>query len=335
MPKPPLNAYRILGVTPTATHDDIKRAYRKLSLKHHPDKTKNDPELTKSFHQIKEAYQILSDSEKRKEHDKHIYHVVTRQSSHPSDMDMNSMTESHTLSNMVTQWISSLLYEQDRSDSVEEVSPDVNHTISTRFHKYRNKKPTAIVCTIQISMSVVWSGGKEPLPVQRWIVQEDGLKVTESVMLYVSIEKGVDDNELIVLPNQGNVVSDDCKGDVKVFIKVINNSLFIRQGLDLYYDHTLSLEEALCGFRFQLPTHFNGRAYTINNEPGNIIKPQFIKTIPELGLQRDGCIGSLHIRFSIEFPTQLSMKTLQLLQAVFRIEGRSPAAPIEVRGGRG
>ena len=61
--------YQILGVDKNASTDDIKKAYRKLARKHHPDLNPNDQEAHKRFQQINEANEVLSDPEKRKKYD--------------------------------------------------------------------------------------------------------------------------------------------------------------------------------------------------------------------------------------------------------------------------
>src|SRR5215217_7145360 len=61
--------YAVLGVPASATQDEIKKQYRKLAAKHHPDKNPNDPKAADTFKAISEAYQTLGDADKRKQYD--------------------------------------------------------------------------------------------------------------------------------------------------------------------------------------------------------------------------------------------------------------------------
>src|SRR5882762_7301017 len=61
--------YAVLGVSASATQDEIKKKYRKLAAKHHPDKNQNDPKAADRFKEISEAYQVLGDADKRKQYD--------------------------------------------------------------------------------------------------------------------------------------------------------------------------------------------------------------------------------------------------------------------------
>ncbi|MGV0952535.1 MAG: DnaJ domain-containing protein, partial [Azonexus sp.] len=61
--------YEILGVNRDASDDEIKKAYRKLAMKHHPDRNLDNPAAEEKFKEAKEAYEILSDSQKRSAYD--------------------------------------------------------------------------------------------------------------------------------------------------------------------------------------------------------------------------------------------------------------------------
>jgi DnaJ family protein A protein 2 len=115
--------------------------------------------------------------------------------------------------------------------------------------------------------------------------------------------------EIILLSNQGNIIDENCKGDIKVYIKVNNNSIFERKGLDLFLEKSISLKESLCGFSFELK-YLNDKVYTINNQPGNIIPPDYKKIIPNMGLTRENTKGNLIINFKIIFPTNLTQEQI-------------------------
>ena len=163
-------------------------------------------------------------------------------------------------------------------------------------------------------MEQVLNGGNVPVDIERWIIEND-LKVFENETLYVPIPQGIDDNEIIILKNKGNALTDECRGDVKLFIKVENNTEFERQGLDLLINKTISLKEALCGFSFELK-YINGKTYTLNNSLGNIIPPNYKKVILNMGLTREGRIGNLIIHFMVEFPEKLEVSKLEELNNI-------------------
>jgi len=97
-----------------------------------------------------------------------------------------------------------------------------------------------------------------------------------------------------------------------VFVKIINESNFKRSGLDLILDKNISLKEALCGFTFEIK-YINGKSYTLNNNKGNIIPPEYKKVYPNMGLTRGEHKGNMIIHFHIEFPEKLSDDQIKLI----------------------
>jgi DnaJ family protein A protein 2 len=111
-------------------------------------------------------------------------------------------------------------------------------------------------------------------------------------------------------------MNEQCKGDVKIFIKVENDSDFKRQGLDLLLEKSISLKEALCGFVFDMK-YINGKNYSINNQAGSIIIPDYQKVIPGMGLSREGHKnGNLIIHFKVQFPEKLSDEQIIKIQEI-------------------
>ena len=80
------------------------------------------------------------------------------------------------------------------------------------------------------------------------------------------------------IKEKGNIINDTLKGDIKIFIKIENDSGFERQGLNLLIKKNISIKESLCGFTFEMK-HLNGKTYTLHNNVGNIIPPDFKKII--------------------------------------------------------
>ena len=314
-----MNYYDILGLKTNATKEDIKKAYRKLSLKFHPDRV-NDPtekiNAEEKFKEINNAYTTLSDETKRRQYD------ISNNNPFASftgglgggvgglfgmGMPGNQVPNQH-LDELFTQLFSS-------DSNMSNMPPGVR--IFTTMGNMNNignikkmatnlfNKPAPIVKTIEITLKEAYSGKSHPLPIKRWIM-ENGVKVFEEETIYIKIPPGVDNNEIIKSIGTGNAISDENKGDIKVFIKIVQkaDSLFVRRGLDLYYVKTLTLKEALVGFKFNFD-HLNGENYMINNEK-TVIPPSFKKTIKGLGMKRHESIGDLIIEFVIEFPKELS-----------------------------
>ncbi|KAF7120157.1 hypothetical protein RHSIM_Rhsim13G0197500 [Rhododendron simsii] len=107
-------------------------------------------------------------------------------------------------------------------------------------------------------------------------------------------------------------------GDIVFVLQQKEHPKFKRKGDDLFLEHTLSLTEALCGFRFVL-THLDGRQLLIKSNPGEVVKPDQYKAINDEGMpmyQRPFMKGKLYIHFTVEFPDSLSPDQVKVLEAV-------------------
>ena len=338
------NLYNVLEVPETASAEDIKKAYRKLSLKWHPDKNQNSQESVDKFQKISSAYEILGNPDKKDQHDMMRNNPFS--SMMGQCMGRGGMSQGINLDDLMNNLFAGAMgsgssHGPDIFQAMHHMSnmhngmgpgmgPGMGH-MQGMFPPGANvrifrtgpnginmeipiQKPASIQKNLTINMEIVLTGGSLPLEIERWII-ENGNKIIELQTVYVTVPKGIDNNEIIVLENQGNIQSPNCKGDVKVFIKIENNSEFVRQGLDLIYDKKITLKESLCGFSFELK-YINNKTYTINNKSGNIIPPEYMKIIPAMGLTRDNHTGNLIIHFILEFPASLTGEQIETLEKI-------------------
>lgn len=298
--------YAVLGVKENATYDEIKKSYRNLSLKYHPDRNIGNPDVAGKFHKINEAYEILSDVNKRQGYDLSFKNPFT-----------NGSFDGAPFGN-IDELINNIFGNGGINLGNMQNGPKI-HVFRNGFpvpmnHFQPASKPIPIVKTITVNMEQVLAGANIPVEIERWIIEND-IKIFEKETLYVSIPAGVDENELILLKNKGNVITDDNKGDVKLFVKIENTTEFERFGIDLLIHKKISFKDSLCGFSFEIK-YINGKTYTLNNTSGNVIPPQYKKVIAGLGLMRDGHIGNLIIQFEVIFPEKLDESVIEVLKKI-------------------
>jgi DnaJ-class molecular chaperone len=318
------NFYEILGVGPDASDAEIKKAYRTLSLKHHPDRNpENIDEAKKKFQDINEAYERLSDSEQRKQYDhelkfgsgsgpvsahdeftdiNNIFNMIFGQGGFPGQ-GMPGFMNIHAMHGM-------------------QGGPEIRffhngmpgHFQHSFHHSFQQqiRKPDPIMQELEITLEQSYSGCVLQIEIER-IVQSDNIRRTENEMLYVTVPQGIDDGESTMLCDKGHNINNSVYGDVKVVFRINNNSGFIRSGLDLIYKKTISLKEALCGFTFEMQ-HVNGKHLCLNNlSAPTIVKPGFKKVVPSMGMIRGTSTGNMIIEFEVEFPEVLTSEQITAL----------------------
>ena len=176
------------------------------------------------------------------------------------------------------------------------------------------RKPTPITKTIEISIQDAYSGITQPIHIERWVMYGNERRI-EKEKMYVNILSGIDDGERMILKDKGNVASEQNKGDIQLFIKISNNTEFLRDGLDLIFKKKITLKESLTGFEFDIK-HLNGKTYTINNDAGNIIQPNYSRDINNLGMKRQKKAGKLIIVFELMFPNKLTSEQISELKKI-------------------
>ena len=302
------NYYNILGINEKATKDEIKKAYRGLQMKYHPDRNIGSQESINMTQKINEAYEILGDEEKKQEYDR------SRNNPYPFlRMNGNNGME------IPVDDIFNMFFGMPGFPGM-----NMNGNQGPRIHVFNGgpmgfqqalQKPTPIIKNVSITMDQVLTGATIPVDIEKWVM-ENGTKVFEPETIYVNIPQGIDDGEILVLRDKGNILNDGIKGDVKIFVKINNESQFKRSGLDLILDKTISLKESLCGFSFELK-YLNGKSYTLNNNKGNIIPPEYKKVYQGMGLTRGEHKGNMIIHFHVIFPESLTQEQILKLSEIF------------------
>ena len=340
--------YDRLGVGPTATTDEIKKAYRKKAMKYHPDKNPGDKEAESKFKDLSEAMQILGDEKKRKTYDTHGLKAAREGAPSMESADIFDIFG----------------FGRQRGPAKTE---DTVHEIAVSLEDLYKGKTTKLAVTrdklcIKCSGKGVKEGaqsgecakcgGKGVLLIQRQmgpsmiqqmraacpdcqgkgeIIKEsdkctqcNGKKVTkERKVLQVFIDKGMKHGQKITFPGESDEAPNMEPGDVIFVLSEKKHPLFKRKQNDLYLEKEITLIEALCGFSFTFD-HLDGRQILVKSQEGVVIKPQDVKTIHNEGMptyKRPYDLGNLYVIFTIKFPDTIEPSKFKAL------EGALPARP--------
>ena len=307
--------YTILGLSREASEDDIKKAYRKLVLKAHPDKGGDAEE----FKKISEAYAVLSDSEKKETYDKYGKEGLNA-SNHgmPSaedifqnffgGMGMNMGMNMHMNHNFRR--------EQKKRDKVEELELTLEEIYSGKRKQITIERITIDQTKKQKCQNCDGKGMKVTIHslgigmIQQQLHECDkcsglGFKVPEEFMtvkketLTFEIPPGCSHDQQIRLQGKANDFPGQETGDLIFVIKYKAHKLYEVQTDDIVCNLKINLYESLVGFTRYIK-HLDGSFLKVQSD--SIIKPDTIKCIRNEGIRKN---GSLVIKFDIDYPRSL------------------------------
>ncbi|XP_053312897.1 dnaJ homolog subfamily A member 4-like [Spea bombifrons] len=339
--------YDTLGVKPNATPDEIKKAYRKLALKYHPDKNPNEGE---KFKLISQAYEVLSDPKKRDIYDQGGEQAIKEGgmsgSNFSSPMDIfdmffgggGRMNREKRGKNVVHQLSVSL---EDLYNGASRKLALQKNVICDKCEGRGGKKGALEKCAtckgrgIQIIVQQLAPGmvqqiqtmcsdcrgeGERINPKDRCKHCNGNKVVREKKILEVHIKKGMRDGQKIVFHGEGDQEPGLEPGDVLIVLDQRDHDVFQRQDDNLIMKMEIQLVEALCGFKKTIDT-MDGRILLITSHPGEVIKDGHLKCVQNEGmpLQRDPFEkGLLIIQFLVKFPENhwLPLEKLPVLEAL-------------------
>jgi DnaJ family protein B protein 4 len=321
-----MDYYAVLGVKPNASDNEIKKAYRELSFKYHPDKNVNSSESQKKENEIKikdlnEAYENLKDPNLRRQYDNrnaNPFHQMFGDIFRQQDMFRSQDVFRQQEQFRPQQNAFRNPYQMNIFDIINELhnqqgEPIIFTTVHDNISQPTNQPATQpiIVQPIEVKLSVTlqqsFMGTQLPIMVIREI-KNGSVIYTEQEKIYVTIPPGIDTDEIITIPEKGNE-SNKIKGDVKIQISIRPHEVFERRGLNLIYKHTITFKESIVGFDFVL-NYVDDTSFKVKNIRGSIIQNLEEKIIKGKGFTREGSTGDLIIVFKVVPPKLLSEEQL-------------------------
>jgi len=254
--------YDVLGIDYNANDRDIKQAFRKLSLKYHPDKTRNDPESSTKFSEIREAYDIIGNSEMRAVYDSAGFQAV-------HEAKGKKIEKGPAMVGEIGVSLSGLYNGQELTTTIQVkvICPRCEGSKSARCRACNagcaNEKTT-----VQVQMG--------PFVTQQTqeVASKQKCKM-KTVPFTFSVERGMAKGDSVTFPGMGEQRPKMIPGDVILKVGDAKDAVFTRAGNDLHVEIKISLKEALLGFE-HIITHLDQRELRLTvtevTKPNQIIK---------------------------------------------------------------
>ncbi|KAM0921075.1 hypothetical protein ACQ4PT_006997 [Festuca glaucescens] len=334
-----LDYYKVLQVERGSSDDELKKAYRKLAMKWHPDKNPNSKkEAEAKFKQISEAYEVLSDSQKRAVYDQYGEEALKGQAPPPgaggpsgssyyggdgSTFQFNPRSADDIFAEFFgfSSPFSGMggmggmgggaergmrgsrfgMFGDDMFGSFPQFPGEASVHAPQRSHKagpIENRLPC--------NLADLYKGTTKKMKISREILDSSGRTMVVEEILTIEIKPGWKKGTKITFPEKGNEAPHVIPADIVFVIDEKPHDQFIRDGNDLIMTQKISLAEALTGCTV-IVTTLDGRNLTI--PINNVINPGYEEVVPREGMpipKDRSKKGNLKIKFSIKFPSRLT-----------------------------
>jgi curved DNA-binding protein len=295
--------YKILGVDKNATTDEIKKAYRKLAKKYHPDKNPDNKLAEEKFKEVNEANEILSDSEKRRKYDK------------LGSNWNNSQNAGSEFDNWFRNYSSAKSPRQEYSGNFKDIFDDFTFSdlfenfmgTNTRTSRTRYRRGEDYEATLNISLEEAFNGTEKQFTI-------DGRT------LKVKISPGTREGKKLRLKNQGaSGMSGGDRGDLYLNLHITKHPNYEIDGNDLYYNLNVNLYTAILGGKQQITT-LDGKRINLGIPPetenGKILR---LKGLGMKTTDGSGHRGDLFVRIKVEVPKNLNSEEIRLFTRLAEI----------------
>ncbi|XP_042210559.1 dnaJ homolog subfamily A member 1-like isoform X2 [Homarus americanus] len=336
--------YDVLGVKPTATSDELKKAYRKLALKYHPDKNPNEGE---KFKHISQAYEVLSNEEKRKIYDQGGEQALkeggTGGGNFTSPMDIFDMFFGGGMRRGREKKVKDVIHQMNvtleelYNGAVRKLALQ-KHVICSKCEGQGGKKPPekcpscrgtgmqvriqqlgpGMVSQVQSMCGECRGQGERISPKDRCKTCEGKKVVKDRKILEVHVDKGMEDGQKVVFSGEGDQEPGLEPGDIIIVLDEKEHPVFRRANNDLTMQMHISLVEALCGFQKQIKT-LDDRTIVISTIPGEVIKNAEVKAVLGEGMpqyKNPFEKGRLLIQFLVDFPPHIPLDRISRLEKI-------------------
>ncbi|KAJ9549317.1 hypothetical protein OSB04_021860 [Centaurea solstitialis] len=308
--------YKVLQVDRNAKDEDLKKAYRKLAMKWHPDKNPhNKRDAESKFKTISEAYDVLSDPQKRAVYDQYGEEGLKGQVPPPgySGFGEGGGSTTFRFNSRNPNDIFTEFFGQSNPFSQNIFNEEVFSELrgvggGTTVRMPPSTKAPSIERVLSCSLEDLYQGTTRKMKISRDVIDAHGKSVTVEEILTINIKPGWKKGTKITFPEKGNEHQGVIPADLVFIIDEKPHPTFKRDGNDLVFTQKISLVEALTtsGYTVQVST-LDGRSLTI---PVNgTITPTYEEVVKGEGMpmpKEPTKKGNLRVKFNIKFPTRLT-----------------------------